>query len=83
MVNDEDDAEPTGIHKFRRPRPAPSSPPVSSGSRTRSKARADEEVAIVTEYSGEPPFSDPIFLRLDPDAPEDSIVLVRRPPESG
>ena len=37
----------------------------------------DEEVAIVQDYSGDPPFTDPIVLRLDPDHPEDSIVMVR------
>ena len=29
------------------------------------------------DYSGDPPFTDPIVLRLDPDHPEDSIVMVR------
>jgi 4'-phosphopantetheinyl transferase len=38
---------------------------------------ATEEVAIVQDYSGAPPFTDPIVLRLDPDHPEDSIVMVR------
>jgi 4'-phosphopantetheinyl transferase len=46
----------------------------------------DEEVAIVQNYSGDPPFTDPIVLRLDPDHPEDSIVMVRpwlrNPPSS-
>ena len=37
----------------------------------------DEEVAIVQDYSGDPPFTEPIVLRLDPDHPEDSIVMVR------
>ncbi len=37
----------------------------------------DEEVAIVQNYSGDPPFTEPIVLRLDPDHPEDSIVMVR------
>jgi hypothetical protein len=37
----------------------------------------DEEVAIVADYSGDPPFSDPLVLRLDPDNPADSIVMVR------
>ena len=36
-----------------------------------------EEVAIVQDYSGDPPFTDPFVLRLDPDHPEDSIVMVR------
>jgi 4'-phosphopantetheinyl transferase len=37
----------------------------------------EEEVAIVQNYSGDPPFTDPFVLRLDPDHPEDSIVMVR------
>ena len=37
----------------------------------------EEEVAIVQNYSGDPPFTDPMVLRLDPDHPEDSIVMVR------
>ena len=37
----------------------------------------DEKVAIVQDYKGDPPFEDPIVLRLDPDHPEDSIVMVR------
>jgi 4'-phosphopantetheinyl transferase len=36
-----------------------------------------EEVAIVRDHSGDPPFKDPFVLRLDPDHPEDSIVMVR------
>ena len=36
-----------------------------------------EEVAIVQDYAGEPPFTDPFVLRLDPEHPEDSIVMVR------
>jgi 4'-phosphopantetheinyl transferase len=36
-----------------------------------------EEVAIVQDYSGDPHFTDPFVLRLDPDHPEDSIVMVR------
>jgi hypothetical protein len=37
----------------------------------------DEEPAIVVDWSGAPPFTDPYVLRLDPDHPEDSIVMVR------
>ena len=37
----------------------------------------DEKVAIVQDYAGNPPFKDAIVLRLDPDHPEDSIVMVR------
>jgi hypothetical protein len=83
MVNDEDDAEPAGIHKFRRTATGTVLAAGLLGVADALEGPRDEEVAIVTEYTGEPPFSDPIVLRLDPDAPEDSIVLVRRLPESG
>jgi 4'-phosphopantetheinyl transferase len=36
-----------------------------------------EEIAIVQDYAGDPPFTDPFVLRLDPEHPEDSIVMVR------
>ena len=36
-----------------------------------------DEPAIVVDWSGAPPFSEPMVLRLDPDHPEDSIVMVR------
>jgi hypothetical protein len=38
----------------------------------------DDEPAIVEDWSGGEPFKDPYVLRLDPDHPEDSIVLVRK-----
>lgn len=37
----------------------------------------DDKVAIVKDYGGDPPFKDDLVLRLDPDHPEDSIVMVR------
>jgi len=37
----------------------------------------DDEPAIVVDWSGAPPFTDAYVLRLDPDHPEDSIVMVR------
>jgi hypothetical protein len=38
----------------------------------------DEEPGVVQDWSGGPePFSEPYVLRLDPDNPADSIVLVR------
>jgi 4'-phosphopantetheinyl transferase len=36
-----------------------------------------EEVEIVTDWNGDKPFTDPYVLRLDPDHPQDSIVMVR------
>jgi len=38
----------------------------------------DDRPAIVEDWSGAPPFGDRILLRLDPDNPQDSIVVIRR-----
>jgi hypothetical protein len=37
----------------------------------------DDEPAIVEEWSGAPPTPGAISMRLDPDLPSDSIILVR------
>jgi hypothetical protein len=80
MVNEDDEQEPGGIHRFRRTATGTVLAAGLMGLADALEGPRDEEVAIVTEYSGEPGFSDPILVRLDPDAPEDSIVLVRRHP---
>ena len=38
----------------------------------------DDRPAIVEDWSGAPPFGDRILMRLDPENPQDSIVVVRR-----
>jgi hypothetical protein len=72
-----------GIHRFRTTATGTVLAAGLLGLATALEGPKDEEVAIVTDYSGEPPFSDPIVLRLDPDAPGDSIVWVRRVDPSG
>jgi hypothetical protein len=37
----------------------------------------DETPAIVEDWSGGEPFDDPYVMRLDPEHPEDSIVMIR------
>lgn len=37
----------------------------------------DNDVEIVIDYAGDPPFSDRFLMRLDPDNPSDSIVVVQ------
>jgi hypothetical protein len=37
----------------------------------------DETPAIVEDWAGGEPFNEPMVLRLDPDHPEDSIVMIR------
>jgi hypothetical protein len=41
------------------------------------EGRKDNTPAIVEDWAGGEPFKEPIVLRLDPDHPEDSIVMVR------
>jgi hypothetical protein len=87
MVNDDDpitdDATgkdlPNGIHRFKQTASGTVLAAGLLGLATALEGQHEEEVAIVQDYSGEPPFNDPILMRLDPDAPEDSIVLVRKP----
>jgi len=79
MVNDDDPDGPGGIHRFKQTATGTVLAAGLLGLASALDGAHDEEVAVVREYSGDPPFSDPILMRLDPDAPEDSIVLVRRP----
>jgi hypothetical protein len=37
----------------------------------------DETPAIVEDWAGGEPFNEPMVLRLDPEHPEDSIVMIR------
>ncbi len=37
----------------------------------------DETPAVVEDWAGGQPFDEPMVLRLDPDHPEDSIVMIR------
>jgi len=37
----------------------------------------DETPAIVEDWAGGGPLNDPMVLRLDPDNPQDSIVMIR------
>jgi 4'-phosphopantetheinyl transferase len=56
------------------------------GLRDAIEPRKDNEVAIVQDYSGDPPARDPIELELDPEHPEESVVRVRpwlRDPPAG
>ena len=40
-----------------------------------------EEPAIVVDWAGDPLSDDPMAMRLDPENPADSIVMIRRPRE--
>ena len=64
MVNEEDDAEPTGIHKFRRTATGTVLAAGLLGVADALEGPRDEEVAIVTEYTRRA-----AVLRPDPLAP--------------
>jgi hypothetical protein len=71
-------AEPAPIEKFRRTAAGSVFAAGLLGLRDVLEPAKDEQPAIVEDWSGGPePFSEPLVLRLDPDHPEDSIVLVR------
>jgi hypothetical protein len=83
MVNDDDEDVQRPVDRFRATATGTVLAAGLLGLADALEGTKEEEVAIVTEYSGDPPFTDPIVLRLDPDAPEDSIVWVRHVDPSG
>jgi hypothetical protein len=78
-VGDEGDphAEPRPIDRFRSTAVGSVMAAGLLGLRDVLEPPKDEEPAIVVDWSGAPPFTDPYVLRLDPEHPEDSIVMVR------
>jgi hypothetical protein len=74
--NDEH-ASPTPIQRFERSATGAILSAGLLGLRDVLEGPKKEEVQVVSDWSGDPPFTDPYVLRLDPDHPEDSIVMVR------
>jgi hypothetical protein len=70
-------AEPAPIERFRRTSVGTVLAAGMFGLRDVLEPRKDETPAIVEDWAGGEPFNDPFVLRLDPDHPEDSIVMVR------
>ena len=70
-------AEPAPIERFRRTAIGSVLASGLLGLRDVLEPPKDETPAIVEDWAGGEPFDDPIVLRLDPDHPEDSIVMVR------
>ncbi len=70
-------AEPAPIERFRRTSIGAALAAGLLGLRDVLEPPKDETPAIVEDWAGGEPFNDPIVLRLDPDHPEDSIVMVR------
>jgi hypothetical protein len=70
-------ADPAPIERFRRTSVGTALAAGLLGLRDVLEPPRDETPAIVEDWAGGEPFNDPIVLRLDPDHPEDSIVMVR------
>jgi hypothetical protein len=74
---DDEHAEPSPIRRFERSAVGTVFSASMLGLRDALEGPKKEEVQVVTDWAGDPPFKDPYVLRLDPDHPEDSIVMVR------
>ena len=81
MITDDEDhdehADPAPIEKFRRTAVGSVFAAGLLGLRDVFETPKDEEPAVVQDWAGGEPFNDPYVLRLDPDNPQDSIVMVR------
>jgi hypothetical protein len=75
--DDDGRAAPTPIRRFERSAVGTVFSAGLLGLRDVFEGPKKEEVQVVTDWAGDPPFTDPYVLRLDPDHPEDSIVMVR------
>jgi len=75
---DEEAAEPAPIHKFKNTTVGTIFAAGLFGLRDVLEPPKDDEPAIVQDWSGGPePFTEGYVLRLDPDNPADSIVMIR------
>jgi hypothetical protein len=75
--DDDEHAPPTPVQRFEQSAAGAIFAAGLFGLRDALEGPRKEEVQVVTDWSGDPPFTDPYVLRLDPDHPEDSIVMVR------
>jgi hypothetical protein len=70
-------AEPAPIERFRRSSIGAVLAAGMLGLRDVLEPEKDEKPAIVEDWAGGEPFTERLVLRLDPDHPEDSIVMIR------
>jgi hypothetical protein len=70
-------ADPAPIERFRRTSIGAVLAAGMFGLRDALEPPKDETPAIVEDWAGGEPFNEPMVLRLDPDHPEDSIVMIR------
>jgi len=74
---DDEHAPPTPIKRFEQSAAGVVLSAGLLGLRDVLEGPKKEEVQVVSDWSGDKPFTDPYVLRLDPEHPEDSIVMVR------
>jgi hypothetical protein len=70
-------ADPAPIERFRRSSIGAVLAAGMLGLRDVLEPEKDETPAIVEDWAGGEPFTERMVLRLDPDHPEDSIVMIR------
>jgi hypothetical protein len=73
----EPEAAPRPIERFHRSTPGMIAAAGLLGLRDVLVGPKDEEPAIVEDWTGAEPADDPYVMRLDPEHPEDSIVMIR------
>jgi len=77
VITDDDDHYERPVDKFRATAVGAVFTAGLLGLADALEGKEKDEPAIVVDWSGDPPFSDPILMRLDPDNPQDSIVWIR------
>jgi hypothetical protein len=70
-------ARPAPIERFHRSAMGAALAAGMFGLRDVLETPKDETPAIVEDWAGGQPFEEPMVLRLDPEHPEDSIVMIR------
>jgi hypothetical protein len=70
-------AVPAPIERFRRTAIGTAFAAGLLGLSDALEGRKEPTPAIIEDWAGGEPFTEPVVLRLDPEHPEDSIVLVR------
>jgi hypothetical protein len=78
-VLEEPPGPPTPTQRFARTAAGTVLSAALLGLRDALEGRPDDEAPVIDEWSGEPLHGDRILIRLDPDDPADSIVLIRAP----
>ena len=77
MLEEDEERPPPPIERFHRTGVGMALAAGLLGLRDALEPPKDETPAIVENWNAGEPFADPLMMRLDPDNPADSIVVVR------